>query len=83
MDDSLAQQLEALIRRVDPELESLLYLKVYDLLLNLQAAEEIQEARLTRMWDRCAPRSDSDCPCDNRGTGHYAAGHDPDCNEGA
>ena len=75
MDDSLTQQLEALIRRVDPELESLLYLKVYDLLLNLKAAEEIQEA--------CAARSDSDCPCDNRGTGHYAAGHDPDCNEGA
>ena len=79
MNDSLAKQLEALIRRVDPELEILLpYLKVYDLLLNLQAAEEIQ--------DRCQRRkksSDSDCPCDNRGTGHYAAGHDPDCNEGA
>ena len=74
MSDSLASQLEALIRRVDPKLEILLpYLKVYDLLLNLQAHDEIQEA--------CAARSDSDCPCDNRGTGHYAAGHDPDCDE--
>ena len=44
MSGSLADQLEALIRKVDPELKILLpYVKVYDLLINLQAAEEIQE----------------------------------------
>ena len=44
MSGSLAEQLEALIRKVDPELKILLpYVKVYDLLINLQAAEEIQE----------------------------------------
>ncbi len=44
MSGSLAEQLEALIRKVDPELKVLLpYVKVYDLLINLQAAEEIQE----------------------------------------
>ena len=44
MSGSLADQLEALIRKVDPELKVLLpYVKVYDLLINLQAAEEIQE----------------------------------------
>ena len=45
MSDSLADQLEALIRKVDPELKILLpYVKVYDLLINMRAAEEIQEA---------------------------------------
>ena len=24
----------------------------------------------------------SDCACDNRGTGHWGAGHEPDCEEG-
>ncbi len=45
MSGSLADQLEALIRKVDPELKILLpYVKVYDLLINMRAAEEIQEA---------------------------------------
>jgi len=25
---------------------------------------------------------DNNCSCNNRGTGHYAAGHDHDCKEG-
>ena len=44
MSGSLAEQLEALIRKVDPELKILLpYVKVYDLLINMRAAEEIHE----------------------------------------
>ena len=44
MSGSLADQLEALIRKVDPELKILLpYVKVYDLLINMRAAEEIHE----------------------------------------
>jgi hypothetical protein len=65
MSDSLASQLEALIRRVDPKLEILLpYLKVYDLLLNLKAAEEIEEL--------CAKRS-PDGLCGHHGTGEFAS----------
>ena len=45
MSGSLADQLEALIRKVDPELKVLLpYVKVYDLLIHLQE-EELTDLR--------------------------------------
>jgi len=56
MSGSLADQLEALIRKVDPEPKILLpYAKVYDLLINMRAAEEIQELGDELAFDNSGP----------------------------